>query len=256
MWADARTAFDDYRRKFPKGKLVDAALYWGGQGAMEAGEGKAAALLWEQLISGYRESPFRGDSLRKTAEVYAQSHDFARALDLYTHFISEYPAEARAARADIRAEQIRYQSQGQSDREAELSAIISRETGAKKRDAMIELARLFIFSGEKKAESGYRSLLSVIGEKEPESAARGLFLVGEYFYRKGDLAEAARQFLNAAVTTKTDPQLAASALYRAAEMMKLAKRPDDVEAIVKRLEDRFPGSEWTAKTRLLTETPQ
>ena len=221
---------------------------------MAAGEGKAAALLWEQLVAGYPESPFRGASLRKTAEVYAQSRDYPKSLELYTRFIGEYPEEARAARADIRAEQIRYQSQGFGDREAELSAVIARETGAKKRDATIELARLFIFSGEKKAETGYRSLLAVIAEGEPESSARALFLAGEYLYRKGDLPEAARQFLAAAATTKADPSFAASALYRAAEMMHLAKRSDEVDALVKRLEDRFPGSEWTAKARLLRET--
>jgi TolA-binding protein len=163
-WAAARTAFDEYRRKFPKGRLVDAALFWGGGAAEQAGEGKAAALLWEQLIAGSSESPFRGEGLRKTAEVYAQSREYAKSLQLYTRFIAEYPEEARAARADIRAEQVRYQSEGFGDREAELSAVIARETGAKKREATIELARLYIYSGEKRAETGYRSLLAVIAE--------------------------------------------------------------------------------------------
>jgi TolA-binding protein len=255
-WAAARTAFDEYRRKFPKGRLVDAALFWGGGAAEQAGEGKAAALLWEQLIAGSSESPFRGEGLRKTAEVYAQSREYAKSLQLYTRFIAEYPEEARAARADIRAEQVRYQSEGFGDREAELSAVIARETGAKKREATIELARLYIYSGEKRAETGYRSLLAVIAEGEPESSARALFLLGEYLYRKGDLQGAARQFLSAAVTMKNDPSFTASALFRATEMMHLAKRPDEVDALVKRLEDGFPGSEWTAKAKNLREADQ
>ena len=94
-------------------------------------------------------------------------------------------------------------------------------------------------------------LLPVVKEGDPQGAPQAQILVGEYFYRKGDLAEAARQFLAAALLPKVDPQVAASAIYRAAEMMQLAKRPDDVAALVKRLESAFPDSDWTVKARLL-----
>jgi hypothetical protein len=55
---------------------------------------------------------------------------------------------------------------------------------------------------------------------------------------------------------KNDPSFTASALFRATEMMHLAKRPDEVDALVKRLEDGFPGSEWTAKAKNLREADQ
>jgi len=91
----------------------------------------------------------------------------------------------------------------------------------------------------------------VIKEGDPLGAPQAQALVGEFFYRKGDLAEAARQFVATALIPKVDPRAAASALYRAAEMMKLANKPDEVKALVKRLETAFPDSEWTAKGRLL-----
>ena len=94
-------------------------------------------------------------------------------------------------------------------------------------------------------------LLPVVKEGDPQGAPQAQMLIGEYFYRKGDLAEAAREFLAAALLPKQDPQVSASAIYRAAEMMQLAKRPDDVAALVKRLETAFPASDWTAKARLL-----
>ena len=94
-------------------------------------------------------------------------------------------------------------------------------------------------------------LLPVVKEGDPQSAPAAQMLVGEYFYRKGDLAEAARQFLGAALIPRVDPGVAASAIYRAAEMMQLAKRPDDLAALVKRLETSFPDSSWTVKARLL-----
>jgi TolA-binding protein len=252
MWTDARTAYDEYRTRYPKGKQVDASLYWGGQAAQAVGEDMAAALLWEKLIAGYPDSPFRGSALQKTAEAYAQVRQYAKALELYSRFIAEYAAEARAGRADIRVEQIRYLALGQGDKEAELSAIIARESGDKKRQATIDLARLYIFSGGNKADAGYRLLLPVIKEGDPQGAPQAQTLAGEYFYRKGDLAEAARQFVATALIPKVDSKAAASALYRAAEMMKLANKPDEVKALVKRLEAAFPDSEWTAKGRLLT----
>jgi TolA-binding protein len=251
MWADARSAFDDYRTRYPKGKLMDAALYWGGQAAQSSGEGMAAALLWEQLIAGYRQSSFRGTAMQQTAEVYAKAGQYTKALELLTRFIADYPDDARAARADIRAEQVRYLAQGQGDKEAELSAIIARETGDKKRQATIDLARLYIYAGDRRAEAGYRLLLPVIKEGDPQGAAQAQVLAGEYFYRKGDLTEAARQFIATALIPRVDPRTAASALYRAAEMMQLAKKADEVAAIVKRLEAGFPDSEWTAKARIL-----
>ena len=251
MLPEARTAFDEYRARYPKGKLMDAALYWEGEAAQSSGEGMAAALLWEQLIAGFRQSSFRGTAMQQTAEIYAKAGQYAKALDMYTRFISEYPDEARAARADIRVEQVRYLAQGQGDKEAELSAIIARETGDRKRQATIDLARLYIYSGDTRADAGYKMLLPIIKEGDPRGAAQAQVLAGEYYYRKGDLTEAARQFVATALIPRVDPKAAAASLYRAAEMMQLAKKPDEVAAIVKRLESGFPDSEWTAKARIL-----
>ncbi len=251
MIPDARAAYDEYRTRYPKGKLVDAALYWGGTAAQSAGEGMAAALLWEQLLSGYKDSTFRASALQQTAEAYAAAQQYAKALDDYTKFIAEFPDEARAARADIRAEQIRLLAAGEGDKEAALSAVIARGTGDAKRQATIDLARLYIYSGDKRADTGYKLLLPVIKEGDPKGAADAQALAGEYYYRKGDLAEAARQFIAVAVIPGVDPKAAAAALYRAAEMMQLAKRPADVAALLQRLEAGFPDSEWTVKARLL-----
>jgi TolA-binding protein len=250
-WSNARAAFDEYRTGYPAGRLVDAALYWSGQAAQSLGEPTGAALLWEQLIAGFATSSFRGPALRQTAEVYAQARKYAKALELYNRYAAEYPDEARAMRADIRVEQLRLLAGGEGDREAELSALVARETGDARRKATLELAQLYIYSGDKRAEAGYRMLLPLVKEGAPQAAPQAQILIGEYFYRKGDLMEAARQFLATALLSKVDAATAASALYRAAEMMDLAKKPDEVAAIVKRLETGFPDSAWTAKARLL-----
>ncbi len=254
-FAEARAAFSDYRTRFPKGKFVDAALYWGGEAAVGAKEKFGAVLLWEELIGDFRESSFRAVALQKSAEIYVEARDLKNALRLYAQLIAEHPAEARAARADIIAEQLHYQILGLGERESELKAAISREEGGKKTESVLELARLYVSSGEKKkAEEGYRMLSDIaVKERDDLLAARAQFLSGEYFYRKGDLQESGKRFLAAAAKGASDADFAASAIFRAAEMMKLAGRRDEVKSLVGRLESNFPASPWTKKARALME---
>jgi tetratricopeptide (TPR) repeat protein len=185
--------------------------------------------------------------------VYRESREFAKALALYTQLIAEYPEEARGAKADIIAEQLRYQMSGLGDKEAELTARIAAARGAAKAAAMVELARMYILGGESKAEQGFQMLPQITALGDPPTTFQALSLAGEYFYRKGDLVEAGRRFLAAAVSPGTAPDSAASAVYRAAEMMKMAGRPEEVKALVKKLQDSFPSSTWSAKGRSLLE---
>jgi hypothetical protein len=42
-------------------------------------------------------------------------------------------------------------------------------------------------------------------------------------------------------------------MFRAAEMMKLGRRQEEVQALTKRLSDNIPSSTWTEKARKLLE---
>lgn len=254
--ADAQAAYALYRRTWPKGSLVDASLYWGGVTAAAAGEPFAAVLVWEQLVASYPESPFRASAMLRTAEVYADARQLPKALELYDRLGAEYPEEALEAGAGIRAEELRYQIAGVGDREAELLARIRAATGTARREAQVELARLYVLSGEQKVEDGYRLALQVAAEKDPLPASRALAVAAEYLYRKGDLVAAAQKFLDAAASGASDAELAASSIYRAAEMMRLAERPEDVRELVRRLEERFPASPWTVRARKLAGEAQ
>jgi len=252
-YAAAAAAFTDYRRKYPGGRLYDAALYWGGEAAADTGAKFDAALLWEQLANSYPTSPFRAASLRKAAQVYRSANDLKRALDLYTRFISDYPNEARLAKADIAAEELHYQVQGVDSTEAGLLTKIANTTGQEKLQATVDLAQLYIYSGTGKSDQGYQMLQQVAAQGSGAAAARAQYLEGEYFYRKGDLMEAARRFVAAAGAGAADADFSASAMYRAAEMMKLGGRADQVQALVKKMTDSFPSSPWTDKARKLLE---
>ncbi len=247
-YKDARDAFYEYRIEFPEGALYDAALYWGGLAAYESGEAFRAVLLWEKLIDSYEESAFRADSLLRTAEIYEESGDFRKALNYYGELLSEYPDEAKAVSAELRSEKLRFLILGQGEREAELSAIISRrgpET-VEGREAMYELARVYIYKSGSKQNLAPELLDELISysDVDPEYAAKAYYLYGEYYYRKNELQKAAQSFLQTVLTYPDDRDLAAQSLYRAAEMAVLSGNRQDAKELVARIESLFPSSPW------------
>jgi TolA-binding protein len=255
-YAQARDAYYEYRSRFPKGRLVDASLYWGGIASFELGEKFGAVLHWEKLIDGYKGSPFRADALRRTAEAYTERGDYSKALGLLTTLYNEYPDEAKVYGIAQRMEELRYRMRGASDREAALSSVIGKEGGArtaKGREAMIELAQIYIYEGENRLEMALPMLQAVVAREDPATTGRAQYLIGEYYYRKGNTALAAQEYLKAAAANPQDADRTASSLLRAAEMMKLAGRSKDVRELVARLEKYFPGSQWTAEARRLLE---
>jgi TolA-binding protein len=255
-YAQARDAYYEYRSRYPKGRLVDASLYWGGIASFELGEEFGAVLHWEKLIDGYKESPFRADALRRTAEAYSERGDYAKALSLLTTLYNEYPQEAKVYGIAQRMEELRYRMRGASDREAALSSVIGKEGGArtvKGREALIELAKLYIYEGQNRLELALPMLQAVVDRQDQATAGRAQYLIGEYYFRKGNTAQAAQEFLKAASANPQDADRTAASLLRAAEMMKLAGRGKDVRELVARLEQYFPGSQWTAEARRLLE---
>jgi TolA-binding protein len=213
-------------------------------------------LLWEKLAGEHKGSPFRADALRRTAEAYAGRGDYAKAIDLLTAVYQEYPEEAKVYGTADRLEELRYLQRGAGDREAALSSVIGREGGARTargREAMLELAQLYIYEGSNRLELAPPMLDAVTLKQEPASAARAQYLLGEYYYRKKELAGAAQAFLTAAAMNPDDADGTASALYRAAEMLALAGSTADAREVVARLERYFPGSQWTAEARKLLQ---
>ncbi len=252
----AKNAYFEYRGQYPKGRLVDSALYWGGLSAFELGEKFEAVLHWEKLIDIYRESPFRADALKRTADMYADRGEYRKALNILISMINEYPEESHAAGVENRADEIRYLLLGLSDREAALSSIIGREGGAesvKGREAMIELSRLYIFEGSTRIDLAFQMLSKIIEKDDVNTGARAQYLIGEYYYRKSELIRAAGEFLKAAFLNPKDRDLMAASMFRAAEMMQIAGKPRDVRELVQRLEQHFPESQWTVEGKKLLE---
>jgi len=255
-YADAKNAFHEYRNQFPKGDLVDASLYWEGYSAQKLGQDRESALLWEKLITGFVNSSFRPDALKETAEVYVKFGQYRRALQYYTVLEEEYPTYAKSVNSSLRQEEIRYLVFGLSKREAELTAVISKKGGAdtaEGRKAMIELARLYINEETNKIERAFQLLSRVMEKGRPQTRQEAGVLLGEYYYKTGDIERAGREFFNASLIYPENSDLMAYAIYRAAQMMKLAGKTREFKELVEKLSQSFPASNWSQEGRKLLE---
>jgi TolA-binding protein len=256
QFGEAQSAFREYRLHFPEGRLVDASLYWEGVSSERLGEDRVAVVLWEEVITAHRSSTFRPDAMRGAAESYVAFGEYSRAYNLYSDLTREYPEYSKSVKAEIRMDEIRYLRFGLGAREAELTARISRAGGAETpegREAMIELARLYIFEEEGKLERSYQILNQVMQKNEPNTAAEAGILLGEYYYRQGDRERAAREFFQASLKNPDDRDLMAYAIYRAAQTMKETGNLRETRELVKRLRDNFPSSSWADEGAKLLE---
>jgi TolA-binding protein len=250
----ARAAFNLYLQKYPGGELVDAALYWEALSAYRIGEKRAAALLWERLIGTYGGSPFRPDALLKTAEVYEELGEYQRALSLLGDLMSAYPKYSEEVDARLRADRIRYLIYGLSEREADLTARISRNRGADTREgrkAMVELSRIYILEQQEKLERAFQMLSQVLEKEDPFIQPEAQFYLGEYYYQKKEYEAAGKEFFKASLMDSENREFMAYSIYRAAQSMKQAGKTREVAELVERLENNFPGSEWSLEGKKL-----
>jgi TolA-binding protein len=194
--------------------------------------------------------------VQRTAEIYISYRDYSKALNIYNEVLELYPEEAEAYDIDRKVTELRYLISGLSGKEAELKAVIEQNSSTATktgREAMIELARLYL-NEQEKYEQAYDLLKEVIlFTDDKETHADAQYLLGEYYYREDQYISAGNEFLKAAMINPSDRDLIASSLFRAAEMMKYAGMKSDVRALVQRLEDNFPDSQWTAEARKLLE---
>lgn len=255
-YSEAREAFRKYRVHFPYGTLVDASLYWEGMSSSRMGEERASALLWEEVIGSYPESAFRPDAMRGAAEACVVFGEYSRAYNLYADLIRQYPEYSKNVRAEQRLEEIQYLKFGLGEREAELTARISRSGGMETeegRRAMIELARLYIYEERDKQDRAYQLLSQVMQHPDAETAAAAGVLLGEYYYQQGNLERASQEFFQASLKNPSDRDLMAYAIYRAAQSMKEAGNMREARELVKRLRENFPSSSWADEGEKLLE---
>ena len=226
---------------------MDAALYWEGAAAARLDEPDRALALWRRVIEEHAESSFRPDAMYESAELSIALGRYQQAASLYDRLADEYPDFASGVGASLRLREVSYLAQGLDQREAELTALVGDRGGVETpegRRAMIELARLYLLERDQ-ADRAFQLLNRVMRHADPATTQEAGILLGEYYYRAGEIERAGRAFVNAAVAHPENRELMARALFRAAQMMKLAGKHNELRELVERLERNFPGTRWS-----------
>ncbi len=255
MYREARKSFLDYRSRYPYGRLADASLYWGGICALKMGEKYGALLLWEKLINSYKDSSFRSEVLRNAASIYSKEGEYRKALEYYSEYMISYPDESEAAEVTREIEKLKLLASGTGEREAALLVTIKNRTLETKegREAAIELAGLYLYSGSDKLDDAldYLKKISSMKDADPDTAGRAQYYIGEYFRKKQLYPEAVKAFVAAASINPSDRDLAAISLYKAAENAVLAGDRATAEKMINLLVVKFPSSQWAVEGRKL-----
>lgn len=255
----AQQAFFSYRSTYPDGRYTDGALYWGGQARAQLDEGAGALLLWDRLISEFRDSPYRADAMNQAARVYTERGEYREALNLLSEMKAAYPEAARAAEASRCTDELVLLISGLSAREAELLVTIEqndRSATSAGRAAIIELGRIVIYEAtsaevEPTAVVPMLNEVAELAEQQPTSAAQARFLLAEYYASLENFDRAGNAFLEVPAIDPANGDLAAYALLRAAQSFSAIGRGEQVQALVERLEESFPRSEWITEARRL-----
>lgn len=246
-WEEARDAFYEHRAAFPEGELVPLSLYWGGKAAENNGEPYGAALLWEKLVEEHRDSPMHSDALGELAVLYGEQGEYEKALEHYTLLRSLYPDKAAEVGAGARIETLKRVLRGESEREAQLQVTFEQEgTGTEAgRQAALELAKMYLYRHSAEEERARRMLETLIDEApDSGSGVRALYYLGEYYMKRGEWAQAARKYFDAALSQSGDRDFTARCMYRAAESAARAGDTTGARRMIGRLESEFPDSQW------------
>lgn len=249
----SKRAFYRYRQENPNGESVPAALYWGGLAAHRLEEPPEAVFLWSNLIDRFPDSTFHPEALSLRAEAYVAEGDYAAALRSLDELVARHPDQARALDTSDRMAKVRLLMSGLTVREAELSASVARlggDTTAEGRQAMLELARLYLLDETAPTDRAFGLLQDVISTaRDAAVLVRAHLSLGEYYLRRRDLTAAAAAFLDAALVDGAEHDLRMEAIYRSARAEAQAGRLDAARALAQRILDNSPDSPWAEAAR-------
>lgn len=253
---EAGEAFAFYRRHYPQGRFQDLALYYGGQTAKARDEAYRAVLLWEKLIDEESESDLYGEALQRLAETYREVGDYRRSLAYYSRIVSLYPEQAKRISAENEIATISRILEGAGVREAELERLVEEEglSSSSGADAHLELAGRYLNRYDRREQEARQLLLRLADDLEryPAQASRALLQLGDIASAEAKLKDAVNYYLDGAAAASED-DLAAKALFRAAETANRAGDRVLLRRVVRRIESDFPDSEWAVRARALLE---
>lgn len=258
MYQTAALRFEEYCSKKTSGRFTVAAQYYTADCYKKLNQKTKARLYYEQIASNPKAETYIYGSLFELISLYKEEGEYEKGIKAANELELFYPDEAKNDGVHKMKDELYLFLNGGNVKQAKLArdyqeAGEEKTSGGRKKGT--ELARNFYESGmtdaaEKLAKQILEENKKNVAEESQMAAENGELVAG-ILRGRTENRQAGELYLNVAQWYRNcgNEQRAAKSLYSAAESFDAAAMYGDSRAIVEKMQEMYPDSEWSTKAR-------
>lgn len=259
-WQEAIEKFTQYKRSYPNGLFITAALNYGAESNIQDKNEGQAILIYQELLLNYPGNSYEYSALMNLVQLYRNKREYYSALDTSVTLKKKYPEQVQKSNLQRQMDELAILISGEDEKIAVALASYTRNNQEKTSEGRLSgftLGELYIASPLMRADGAamLKKMLSFYDTasiREKEKAAEAYFLLGSYYREIYDYEKASQLFLKAAeLQTGFDAEKAAQALYCAIEAFDCSALYADARSVYELLAQKFPQSKWVGRAAVL-----
>jgi len=259
-WAEAIERFTQYKRLYPQGLFITAALNYGAESCIQDKNEGQAILTYQELLKNYPGNSYEYSALMNLVQLYRNKKEYYSALDTANVLIKKYPLQVQKSAIQRQMDELAILISGEDEKIAVELASYTRNNQEKTSEGRLSgfaLGELYIASPLLRSDGAamLKKMLSFYDTssvKEQEKAASAHFLLGSYYREINDYTNASEQFLKSAeLQAVFNTEKAAQSLYCAIESFDCSALYADARSVFELLSQKFPQSKWVSRAAVL-----
>jgi len=260
LWPEAVERFTQYKRSYPQGLFITAALNYGAESCIQDKNEGQAILTYQELLKNYPGNSYEYSAMLNLVQLYRNKKEYYSALETAGLLIKKYPDQVQNSTIQRQMDELAILISGEDEKIAVALASYTgndQEKTPEGRMSGFTLGELYIASPLLRADGAamLKKMLSFYDKtsrNEQERAAYAHFLLGSYYREIHDYANASDQFLKSAeLQSVFDAEKAAQSLYCAIEAFDCNALYADARSVYELLVQKFPQSKWVSRAAVL-----
>jgi tetratricopeptide (TPR) repeat protein len=242
-YSESASAYRFFIRKFPDDGELDRIYYWGAFTAYNSGDIESAADYLDSLLDDFPESTFINEAISLAAVVYRADGNSKKERVMVEKLLEKEKDEKRIAELSDRLAILDLIRKGAAEEEARL--LIKSERGAT--EDRFALAQWYTDNGmQDKAMPVYQDLAVL----DPGIyGARSTLVIADEQLAAGNFSEGAKLYLKIITAYKSNREVQAEALYKAAFCYFKLENYPAMKKITAKLNNSFSNTEWVERAR-------
>ncbi len=260
LYQTAAERFEEYCSRRTSGNFTVAAQYYTACCYRKMNQNAKAKLYYEKVTANSKAETFIYGSLLELVSIYEEEGEYEKGIKAADELIVFYPDEAKKDGIPKAKEELYLLSKGGNVSQAKLAAEYQKageEKTFEGRKTGTELARSFFESGmTEPAEKLAKGILEENKKNivnESQMAAENGELLAKILRNRTENKQSGELYLSVAQWYRNcgNEQMAAKALYSAAESFDAAAMYGDSKAVVEKIKEIYPDSQWSRKAEEL-----